>query len=289
VPRVPQRNTRSGSARHPFGVAPEIPEPINHEHALIALETKISRLGDVATSRDRRALSEALLQRAFTLQTVGRVEEAVDAYGELANRFVGVPEEAIRRDVVRALQQRGHLLRVLGRDLEAQASLDEAVAAGTKLARPSVEQMQADLERASDLERDGRYGEALDVLGDIIRPWGHAPADDAAELVAYATVLSAQTGVSAGPNIEAALQTCEEVVEHYGGSADAGVRAMVVWALTTAGWVYACAKRYDEAAASCARAIDYAGDNDDARIRDRTEDAREQVQRWRAAGSEVAT
>jgi hypothetical protein len=107
--------------------------------------------------------------------------------------------------------------------------------------------------------------------------------------VAYATVLAAQTAVRAGPNIDAALQTCDQVVASYRESADPGVRAMVVWALTTQGWVHACAKRYDDAAAACARAIEYAGDEEDPRMRDRAEDARTQRARWIAASSHPST
>ena len=219
---------------------------------------------------------------------------------------------------MRALQQRGHLLRALGRDVEAQAGLKQAVAVGGQLgrvksrcrknlfedarvflcptARTTPETLQlaesfwrelrAGVERATELERDERYGEAIEALADIIRPWGHAPPDDAAELVAFASVLSARAAVRVGPNVEAALQTCDEVVEHYGGSADPGVRTMVVWGLTTKGYVYACAKRYDEAEASCARAVEYAGDDDDPRIRDCVTSAIEQMERWRTARSE---
>lgn len=248
-----------------------MPAPSGLEQDLLDLEARIVRLRDVPSAREE--LSEALLQRAFTLQTLGRLEDAVAGYHELASAFIAASEDAIRRDVVRGLQQRGHLLHILGRDAEADASLEEAAAVGGDLARPTSEQqLRADLERASDLEHDGRYGEALEVLGDIIRPWEHVPPKDAAELVAYAPVLAAQTAVRAGPNIEAALQTCDQVVASYGESADPGVRSMVVWALTTRGWVHACAKRYDDAAAACARAIEYAGEHEDPRIRDRAQD-----------------
>jgi tetratricopeptide (TPR) repeat protein len=267
-------------------MSPEVPDSGDHDEVLERFAASVARLDDAATAREREELSEVLLQRAFTLQTAGRVDDAVVAYSELADRFSGASEDAIRRDVVSALQQRGHLLRALGRDVEAQASLNQAVAVGGQLARPTVAQIRAGVGRATELERDERYGEAIEALADIIRPWGHAPPDDAAELVAFASVLSARAAVRVGPNVEAALQTCDEVVEHYGGSADPGVRAMVVWGLTTKGYVYACAKRYDEAEASCARAVEYAGDDDDPRIRACVTSAIEQMERWRTASSE---
>jgi tetratricopeptide (TPR) repeat protein len=262
------------------------PHSEDHDEALEGIEAKIRSLHDAATASEREELSEVLLERAFALQNAGAVEDAAVAYGEVADRCAGASEDAIRRNVVRALQQRGHLLRALGRDVEAQASLGEAVTVGRHLARPTVDQIRADVERAAEYERDGRYGEAIEVLADVIRPWGHTPPDDAAELVAFASVLSAQAAARAGPNLEAALQMCDEVVEHYGGSADPGVRAMVVWGLVTKGYVYSCAKRFDEAEASCARAIAYAGDDADPRIRDCVTDAIEQMERWRTAGSD---
>jgi tetratricopeptide (TPR) repeat protein len=263
-----------------------MPEPAGPEQDLLGLEARIARRRNTPSAREE--LSEALPQRAFRLQTLDRLEEAVAAYGELAATFITPSEDSIRRDVVRALQQRGHVLDALGRDAKAEASLRQAAAMGD-VARPTVEQLHRDLERASDFERDGRYDEALIVLGDIIRPWGHAPPEDAAELVAYATVLLAQTAVRAGPNIDAALGTCEQVVESYSASTDPAVRAIVVWALTTQGWVHACAKRCDDAAESCARAIAYAGEHEDPRIRERLEDARTQRERWIAATSHPST
>jgi hypothetical protein len=92
-----------------------MPEPASLEQDLEDLEAEIAQLGSAASSSERQSLSEALLQRAFTLQTLGRLEDAVIAYGELAERFGEASEGAVRRDVVRALQQRGHLLHELGR------------------------------------------------------------------------------------------------------------------------------------------------------------------------------
>jgi tetratricopeptide (TPR) repeat protein len=250
------------------------PDPADLEQALADTEANLARLADATSSRDRVELSALLLDRAFTLQALGRLEEAEAAYADLPARFDAAPEAAIQRDVVRALQQRRYLLHPQG-------------VVGADLPRPTVEQIRADLDRVDELERDGRYTELIELLGDIIRPWGHAPPADAAELVAYATVLAAQTAVRAGPNVAAALQACEEVVEHYGGSTDPGVRAMVVWGLVTKGYVYACARRYGEAAASCARAIEYAGADDDPRVRSSADDAREQLERWRTAGAEA--
>jgi tetratricopeptide (TPR) repeat protein len=220
------------------------------------------------------------LRRAFALQTAGRLEDAVAAYGEAANRCADASEDAIRRSAVRALQQRGHLLRALGREVEAQASLDEAVTVDREFARPTVEQIQAEVDRASELEHDGRYGDAMEVLADIIRPW-EVTRPDTAEPIAHAMVLSAQTAVRSGPNIEAAHQMCDEVFKRFGDSDDPGVRAMVVWAFTINGWVRACAEHYDAAAASSERAIEYAGDSEDPRIQERAQDALEQLERWR--------
>ena len=220
------------------------------------------------------------MRRAFTLQAAGRLEDAVAAYGEAAKRCADAPEAAIRRNAVRALQQRGLLLRVLGREVEAQASLDEAVTVDPEFARPTVEQIHAEVHRASELEHDGRYGDAMEVLADIIRLWEDTP-PDAAEAVAYAMVLSAQTAVRAGPNIDAAHQVCDEVFKRFGDSEDPGVRAMVVWALTVKGWVHACAEHYDAAAASSERAIEYAGDSEDPQIHERAQEALEQLERWR--------
>jgi tetratricopeptide (TPR) repeat protein len=262
------------------------PDPTDLERDLAAIEADVRRLSHATTPQDCQELSEALLQRAVLLQVAGRVEEAVVAYREAASRFVEASEDAIRRNVVRALQQRGHLLRGLGREVEAQASLDEAVTVGGEFARPTVAQIHAEVQRASELEADGRYEEATEVLGDIIRPWESADVDAAATM-AYAMVLCARTAVRAGPNIDAALQMCDEVSKHYGDSADPGVRAMVVWSLTTKGYVHACAKRYDAAAESCARAIDYAGDNDDPRVRECVEVALEQMERWRRVSAEA--
>jgi tetratricopeptide (TPR) repeat protein len=261
-------------------------EPTNREHDLAAIEAEIRRLSDATTSHDRQDLSQALLRRAFALQAAGRLENAVAAYGETASRFVEASEDAIRRDVVRALQQRGHLLRLLERELEAQASLDEAVTVGGAFARPTVEQVQAEVQRAGELELDGRYGEATEVLADILRPWEQAD-PDAAESLAYAMVLLAQTAVRAGPNVDAAHQMCDEVFKRYGDSADPGVRAMVVWSLTTKGYVHACTTHYDTAAASCAQAVEFAGDDEDPRVRERAEDAREQLERWRNFSAET--
>jgi hypothetical protein len=57
---------------------------------------------------------------------------------EVARSFSTASEDPIRRDVVRALQQRGHLLHVLGRDAQADASLAEARRwAATSRAPPS--------------------------------------------------------------------------------------------------------------------------------------------------------
>jgi tetratricopeptide (TPR) repeat protein len=260
-------------------------EPLSLEQDLADLEAEIARRDVAASSSDQQALCEMLLQRAFTLQTLGRLEDAAVAYGELATRFRDASEDAIRRDVVRALQQRGHLQRLLGREEEAQEPLDEADTIGGALAHPGAEQIQVDLQRATKLVDDGHLAEAMEVLTDVIRPWGHAPPDDAAESVAYATVLAAQTAVRVGPNFDAALQSCDEVVEHYGDSTDPGVRAMVVWSLTTKGYIHACANRHDEAVAWCTRAIEYAGEDQDARVQSSVEDARTQLERWRTAGA----
>ena len=111
-----------------------------------------------------------------------------------------------------------------------------------EFARPTVEQIQAEVHRASEREDDGRYGDAMEVLADIIRPWEDTH-QDAAEPIAYAMVLSAQTAVRAGPNIDAAHQVCDEVLKRFSDSEDPGVRAMVVWALTVEGWVHACAEQ----------------------------------------------
>jgi hypothetical protein len=154
------------------------------------------------------------------------------------------------------------------------------VSVGGALARATSDQVRADVRRATELVDDGHLAEAIEILSDLIRPWGHAPPDDIADWVAHATVLAALTAVRAGPNLDAALRSCDDVVEHYGSSPDPGVRATVVWALRTQGYIHACAERYDDAASSCASAIEYAGDDQDPRVRSSVEQARAEFERW---------
>lgn len=243
--------------------------------------TALESSGDPADQQQN--LSEVFLQRAYALEGAGRSQEAIAAYAQVADRFADPRDDAVRRDVVRALQQHAYLLGNADRHAEAQISLDRAQQVGGDLARPSLREMRAAVQRASELEEKRRYGEVVELLGDVIRPWGNEPPPEAAELVAYAMVLCVRAGARAGPNTDSALQACDEVFAHFSLSDDPRVRAMVVWSLTTKAWVFATAQQYDRAVDACMRAIEYAGDDDHPNIRERRDDAIQQRARWRRA------
>lgn len=251
---------------------------------LAECDAKITALEGSSDPADQQQnLSEVLLQRAYTLQGAGRSEEAIAAYAQVAERFADPRDDAVRRDVLRALQQRAYLLKNTDRHAEAQISLDRAEQIGGGLARPSLREIRAAVQRASEMEDEGRYVEVVELLGDVIRPWANEPPPEAAELIAYAMVLCVRAGARVGPNTDSALQACDEVFALFSVSEDPGVRAMVVWSLTTKAWVFASAQQYDRAVDACIRAIEYAGDDDHPKLREQLDAAIEQRARWRTA------
>jgi tetratricopeptide (TPR) repeat protein len=205
----------------------------------------------------------ALMQKGSVLGKLGRVDEAVAVFEELAARYGGSDDDEVRHEVVRGLLCEGEMLRELGRDAAARAPLERAKALGGEWVEPPVEAMAGLRDRAYALEEEGRYEEALLLVADLVNAWPDGPPDAAVTIVIEGMLRSASLSLRLGPNLETALQMYDEVVRRYGAHERPEVRVLVARSTFDKAYVLGHEGRLDEAIAACTDALEYLGDATD--------------------------
>jgi len=131
------------AARHDELLSPEIADPIawcllqtgsqctadgNPTKALSLFDDLLDRFGDATDEDVRLRVASALRQKAYALSVLGRVEEEIATYDEMARRFAAADTAPrIRRVVADGLARKAATLEPLGRLSEAIDALDDAI------------------------------------------------------------------------------------------------------------------------------------------------------------------
>lgn len=125
------------------------------------------RLADAAVAEDP-AYAEASVTRAVTLARMGRLEEAADAYGALAEQWPGHPE-------VHAM--RGIVLEKVGRDTDAREAYKAALGGFNELAGGGEPEPKVWLQQALSVYLLEGESDALVVLNRLLGKYpDYAPA-----------------------------------------------------------------------------------------------------------------
>ena len=186
---------------------------------------------------DMRALrARALYNKAFTLNQLGRSDEAIAAYDDLVARFGAAPELPLREQVALALFNKGWTLGHLDRSEEAIATYDDVVARfGAAPELPLREQVAKALfnkgERLGEIDR----GEAeLAIYDDVVARFGTAAELPLREVVITALV---NKGIRLGQlnRREDAIAVYDYVVIRFGALPDLPLRTQVATALVNKG------------------------------------------------------
>src|SRR4051812_16626574 len=162
-------------------------------------------------------LACAVHDRGVVLARLGRYEDAVAAFDEVAARFGGTPDRAVAGEVIVALGDKSRALRRLGRDDEAARAADETVAAydraaarhGDPGAQARTAVAAALVNKAGALWDGGRNPRLIEVYDALFARVASAPEPEPTSavfeaLLSYADVL---TNLDRGEQADALLDT----------------------------------------------------------------------------------
>jgi tetratricopeptide (TPR) repeat protein len=122
-------------------------------------------------------------RRAWALEDLGWVEEAIAAFGEFAARFGDAPESQFRRWAARALMRRGWLLSGDRAEDAIAAYRDLVVRFGEDEAAPPYDIVCAIHNRALLLDGLGRHEEAVADFDDVLARFADTAERDVADMV----------------------------------------------------------------------------------------------------------
>ncbi len=155
------------------------------------------------------------------------------------------------RRVAEALARKAQALRQLGRFDDAAAVWDELIVRYAKeppVGAPFVA-IRASLNKAGDLDRAGRHGEALDEVAVVLELCEHRDETEAVErLIAGALAVKARASVSLG-RVDDALGCDEQMVARFAAAGETELRQWVAGALEHQAWVLIRDGRIDDALA----------------------------------------
>jgi tetratricopeptide (TPR) repeat protein len=163
----------------------------------------------VLTVPSARRVSKAhmMSESAVELARLGRTDEEIKVYDDLAARFGESREGSLRAEAAQALFNKGHELDRLGRDDEAVAAFDEVTRrfGADRDADVANVVLRTRVNRAATLTRLNRHDDALAGFQGVVRDTGEPRSLPAREAIARARAGVALSLLRAGRHKEAVL------------------------------------------------------------------------------------
>ena len=197
--------------------------------AIVVYDDVVGHYGRSVDTNVLKYVAEALINKGKALGSLGRISEAIEAYGEVMTRFSDAKESVLREQVGRALLNK-EMLEVALREQSAQGVVTET--------------------SSTPGDTRGTLGQTPEVTGlpdGVVSEIEHSPETDLPGQEAQALV---EKGVELGSSVEA-LAVFDEVVSRFGGDKVVEVQQQVAEALSNKGMILGTLGRMEEAMAVC--------------------------------------
>lgn len=185
---------------------------------------------------------------AISLGDLGKLLQALAAYGEIVARFGDASDLVLREHVARALVNRAATLVELDRCEEALAAYVDVVERFGEAPEVALREPvgKALLNRAATLSELGRSREELMAYEELLARFGDAPEAELRELVAR-TLFNKAFRLRELGRCDEALVLYEQLVARFGDASEPELRDQVGRALANTGTILGDLGRYDEA------------------------------------------
>ncbi len=240
----------------------------------------------------------ALLNKGVALSKLGKNEDAIATYNEVAHRYGNRLEAPLREVVARALLNKGIKFGETEMHDEAIAAYDEVVKRYGDVSEADLRGVvaMALVNMGASLSKLGKNEDAIAAYNDVVNRYGNAPEADLREVVANALL---NMGVALGEQgkIDEAITVYSEVVQRYGNAPEAVLRECVAMALVNKGIRLRDMEKYIEAVAVFDEVAKRYGDAPEAVLREQVDKAQnrkgvtrlyEAKKRWQAGDTSAA-
>jgi tetratricopeptide (TPR) repeat protein len=222
--------------------------------AVAACDEVDARFGTMSAPELRAFVAQALVNKCWALNSLGKTGEAVRVCDEVVDRFESAAELPLQEQVAKALYNKGV---ALGKQEAALAPYDDVVARFGNRPEPvlRIQVAAALVNKGLTLGELGRFEEAIEVFDDVVARYGDDP--DATLTSSVATsIYDKGVALAKIPRLEQALATYRAVVDGYGTAKDPFLLRQVAAALRNEVWTLLELGRFDEAIAACDDAAD---------------------------------
>jgi tetratricopeptide (TPR) repeat protein len=220
------------------------------EEALEVFDQVVDRFGNATEPEIREVVAKVLNQKGYWLDVldkltspkyvtpgaVGRLEEAVGVYDQVVDRFGDATEPKLRRQVAKALIDKGRTLDALGRWEEAVGVYDQVVDRFDDTTEPDMREHVANALRhkRSALSELSRPEEAIGVYDQVVDRFGDATEPELRTKVANALIHKGLT-LDAQERRKEAIGVYDQVVDRFGDATEPELRDLVARALIKKG------------------------------------------------------
>ena len=195
-------------------------------------------------------VATALVNKGFTLGTLGRSEEAIAVYNDVVSRFADAKELALRKQVASALVNKGFRLGTLNRNEEEIATYDDVVRRFADAKEPALREQvaMALVNKGFRLGILGKSEEAIAVYNDVVSRFADAKELALRKQVAMALVNKGITLGTLGRS-EEEIAVYDDVVRRFADAKEPALRERVAKALVNKGFRLGTLGKSEEAIA----------------------------------------
>lgn len=247
----------AGLLRHAEGLIEQKPES-----ALPIIEASLMAAppNDVA--------AKALFARAYVLRALGRAEEELTVYGELAARFDDATDLSIRETIAKSLVNKGACLNTLGRTEEGVTVIDEMLARFSDASELALRESVATglLNKGNQLGKLGRDEDAVATYEELEVRFNGSIELPLQKLVGYALFNKGFALDRLGRNGDAVI-AYDTLLARLGGASELVLREVFAGGLLAKGQSLDMLGRFEEEIAVYNNLVDRFGDSTELPLR----------------------